>query len=324
MPRSARSLVVLVGLLALAVAAPAQAQDKWPTKPVRVIIPFTAGGLADTIARVVMAGLSEKLKEQFYIENRPGAGGALGSMVVARAEPDGYTLIVSGVGSHIMTPLTNPKAGYDPLKDFTHIAMLGGTADILAVHPSVNVKTVAEFIKLANSTPGGLTYASSGPGTLAQIGFEYFRLKHNINVRPIPYAGGGGALNDAIAGHVPAIFSFVGEQARAGKLRALAVSTPVRIGTAPDTPTFLELGYPELNLVPWFALSGPKNMSADIVRKLNAEVRDVLKRPEVKARLDGLSIVTFDWDVPTVQRYFADELKRWGEVAKFVDEKTKP
>jgi len=324
MPRSARSLVVLVGLLALAVAAPAQAQDKWPTKPVRVIIPFTAGGLADTIARVVMAGLSEKLKEQFYIENRPGAGGALGSMVVARAEPDGYTLIVSGVGSHIMTPLTNPKAGYDPLKDFTHIAMLGGTADILAVHPSVNVKTVAEFIKLANSTPGGLTYASSGPGTLAQIGFEYFRLKHNINVRPIPYAGGGGALNDAIAGHVPAIFSFVGEQARAGKLRALAVSTPVRIGTAPDTPTFLELGYPELNLVPWFALSGPKNMSADIVRKLNAEVREVIKRPEVKARLDGLSIVTFDWDVPTVQRYFADELKRWGEVAKFVDEKTKP
>lgn len=323
MPRSARGLIAVVaGVIALAVASPSQAQS-WPTKPVRVIIPFTAGGLADTIARFVMAGLSEKFKQQFFIENRPGAGGALGSQVVARAEPDGYTLIVSGIGSHVMTPLTNPKAGYDPLKDFTHIAMLGGTADILAVHPSVKATTVAEFIRLANATPGGLTYASSGPGTLAQIGFEYFRLKHNINVRPIPYAGGGGALNDAIAGHVPAIFSFVGEQARAGKLRALAVSTPVRIGTAPDTPTFVELGYPELNLVPWFAVSGPKNLPPDIVEKLNAAVREVLKRPDLKARLDGLSIITFDWDVPTVQRYFADELKRWGEVAKFVEEKTK-
>lgn len=315
-------LAAAVGLQSGTPARAAADAPNWPDKAVRVIVPFSAGGLADTIARFVVAGLTEKYKQRFYIENRPGAGGALGAALVAEAKPDGYTLIVSGVGSHIMTPLTR-KVSYDPLKDFTNVVMLGGTADILAVHPSVPVKTLAEFIKLANSTPGGLSYASSGPGTLAQIGFEYFRLKHNINVRPVPYTGGGGALNDAIAGHVPAIFSFIGNQARAGKLRAIAVSTPQRIATAPDTPTFVELGYPELDLVPWFAISGPKDLPDAIMHKLNAAVREVLKRPDVKSRLDNLSIITMDWDVARVQRYFASELKRWREVATFVDEHAK-
>lgn len=325
MLRIARAVgsAAMAGLLAGLVSGPVSAQEHWPTKPVKLVVPFAAGGLSDTIARLVAVGLTEKFGQQFFIENRPGAGGAIGALGVARAEPDGYTLLVSGVGSHVTAPLTNAKIGYDPLKDFTHIAMLGGTADTLAVHPSIGVKTLDEFIKRANSTPGGMPYASSGVGTLAHMAFEYFRLKHHINVRPVPYAGGGGALTDAIAGHLPAIFSWIGGHAKTGELVAIAVSTAKRIDTVPNTPTFLELGYPELDMVPWFAISGPKNLPADITQKLNLAIRDVLKRPEIRQRMDAQSFVSMDWDVLTVQRYFASELARWTDAAKFVNANTK-
>lgn len=313
--------MLAAGLLAIGLAAPAQAQDKaanYPTRPVRVIIPYPPGGLSDMIARVIMAGVGEKLGQQFVIENRAGAGGAIGAGQVARAEPDGYTLVVSGAGSHLTAPLTQ-KVDYDPVKDFTHIAMLGGTADTFAVHPSVKATTFAELVKLAAATPGGLAYASSGPGTLTQMGFEYFRMKNGFNLRPVPYTGGGTALNDVLGGHLPGIFSWLGDLAKSGKLRSLAVSTEERIVPDPNTPTFREAGY-DFVLVPWFALSGPKNLPPAIVDKLNTAVREAMKRPDVKERLEKQSVVIMDWDVPRVQRYFVDELKRWSEIAKYVND----
>jgi len=255
----------------------------WPEKPVRIIVPFAPGGSADTLGRLVAQKLSEHLKAGFVIENRAGAGGALGSELAAKAAPDGYTLVVSGIASHVIAPLLPQGTPYDPVRDFTHIALFGGPPAVLAVNPSLEAKDLREFVNLAKTRP--LSYGSPGNGTQGQLVAELFKRRAGIELQHVPYKGASGAVTDLIAGHIPVVsttLTTAASQIRAGRARGLAISAPMRLADFPGIPTFAELGYPDLVATVWFSLSGPANLPADIVERLNAEVNRALD-PQVSA-----------------------------------------
>src|ERR687884_209349 len=276
-------------LLALAAAASfaLHAQD-WPARPVKIIAPFAPGGSADTLGRLVAKSLSEQLKESFVVENRGGAGGVVGSEFVAKSPPDGYTLLVSGIASHVIAPLLPGGAPYDPMKDFTHIALFGGPPAVFAVDPKLAAKTLKEFVALAKEKPGKLTYGSPGPGTQGQLVAEHFKRLAGIDVVHVPYKGASQAVSDLIGGQINAVsttLSTAAGQIKGGRARALALSSAQRLPDYPDIPTFAEQGYPNIIGTVWFSLSGPAGMPTEIVEKLNAEVRRALETTAVRQKL---------------------------------------
>src|SRR5512145_210288 len=273
---------LLAGLLVL-IATQVQAQA-WPAKPVKIIVPFAPGGTADTLGRLAAQKLGEQLKASFVVENRAGAGGALGSDLVAKAAPDGYTLVVSGIASHVLAPAVQGTP-YDPVRDFTHIALFGGPPAVLAVNPGLKVKDLREFVALAKSRPGELSYGSPGNGTQGQLVAELFKQRAGINLVHVPYKGASGAVADLIAGHIPAVsttLTTAASQIRAGRARGLAISAASRLAEFPDIPTYAELGYPDLVATVWFSLSGPAHLPAEIIERLNTEVNRALGLPEVR------------------------------------------
>lgn len=302
----------------VALATTAQAQ-MWPVRPVRIIAPFAAGGSADFLGRVTAGKLSESMGQSFIVENRPGAGGVLGSELVARAAPDGYTLVVSGVASHAVAPALSPKFPFDPVKDFSHIALFGGPPSVLAVHPSMPVKDVKSFIAFAKSKPRELTYGSPGNGTQGHLIAELFKRGAGFDMQHIPYKGASGAVVDVMAGHTHAIsttLTTASTQIRAGRLRALAISSAARLPDYAGVPTYREAGYPELVATIWFSLSGPAAVPADIVQRLNGEVRRVLQLPDVLARLRPEGIEPGTLDAKAFTEFVAAEVKRWAPVVK--------
>ncbi|MEO8442604.1 MAG: tripartite tricarboxylate transporter substrate binding protein [Betaproteobacteria bacterium] len=311
---------LLLAVTAALMSAGAGAQA-WPVKPVRVVVPFAAGGTADTLGRIVTNKLTEAFGQSFIIENRPGAGGASGSDLVAKSAPDGYTLIVSGIASHVIAPALarSAKFPYDPLRDFTHIALFGGPPSVFAVHPSLPFKTLREFVVYAKAHPGALSYGSPGNGTQGHLIAELFKQSAGINITHIPYKGASGAVTDLVAGHIDAVsntLTSAGAQIRAGRARALAISSSERLADYPNVPTFRELGYRELVANVWFALSGPPGLPSEIVTRLNAEVRRVLQLPDVRERLrpDGIEPGTLD--PQAFNEFIAAEIKRWGPVVR--------
>src|SRR5689334_6453946 len=251
-----------LALLLFLVSLNAIGQD-WPARPVKIIVPFAPGGTADTLGRVIAQKLSDQLKESFVIENRGGAGGAVGSELAAKAPPDGYTLVVSGIASHVIAPLLPQGTPYDPMKDFSHIALFGGPPAVLAVNPGLEAKNLKEFVALAKAKPGTLSYGSPGNGTQGQLVAELFKHLAGIDVQHVPYKGASGAVTDMIAGHIAAVsttLSTASGQIRAGRARALAISAPARLPDYPDIPTFAESGYPDLVATVWFSLSGPAGL----------------------------------------------------------------
>jgi len=308
-----RCLLTLCTLL-LSFTAAAQ---PWPARPVKIIAPFAPGGSADTLGRIVAKNLTEQLKETFVVENRPGAGGVLGSDLVAKAAPDGYTLVVSGIASHVIAPQLPQGTPYDPLKDFTHVALLGGPPAVLAVNPQLPAKNLREFVELAKAKP--LSYGSPGNGTQGQLVAELFKQKAGIDLQHVPYKGASGAVTDLIAGHIQSVsttLSTAATQIKAGKARAIALSSAARLPDYPDVPTFAESGYPDIVATVWFSLSGPANMPAEIVTKLNAEVRRALELSEVRERMRHEGIVPNRLDAKEFTAFVADELRRWGPVVR--------
>ena len=303
------------GLLASSGLAPTVARaDDWPSKPVKIVIPFGAGGTSDRFGRLVAAELSKSFKQQFYVENKPGAAGATASAEVARATPDGYTLVLAGMGPHITGPALNPRIGYDPIAHFTHIAMVAGDSTLFAVHPALGVKTLPEFIKLARSGKD-IACGSPGVGTIGHLSLEQFRRKAGVmNVTHVPYRGGGPLATDLLGNHVSSAFiataSGIG-QVRAGRVLPIAVTTSERIATLKDTPTFAEFGYPEVDSTTWGWLAGPPNMPADIVNRLNAEVRKFVATPAMRERFATESMLTRDLDAAALTAFLANELNRW-------------
>jgi tripartite-type tricarboxylate transporter receptor subunit TctC len=311
-------LRLLLALAAIAASFTLHAQD-WPTRPVKIIAPFAPGGTADTLGRLVAKSLSEQLKESFVVENRAGAGGVVGSEFVAKSPPDGYTLVISGIASHVIAPLLPGGTPYDPLKDFTHIALIGGPPAVFAVDPKLPAKTLKEFVALAKAKPGKLTYGSPGPGTQGQLVAEHFKRLAGIDVVHVPYKGAAQAVADLMGGQINAVsttLSTASGQIRGGRARALAISSEKRLPDYPDIPTFAEQGYPDLIATVWFSLSGPANLPPEIVEKLNAEVRRALETTQVRQRMRHEGILPNRLDAKEFTAFVADELRRWGPIVR--------
>jgi tripartite-type tricarboxylate transporter receptor subunit TctC len=306
------------GVLAAASVAPGAVAQDWPARPVRIVAPFAPGGSADTLGRLVAEKLSVRLGQNFVVENRPGAGGTIGSEVVAKAPPDGYTLVVSGIASHVIAPAMNP-APFDPLKSFTHIVLFGGPPVVLVVHPGLEARNLDEFIGLSKSRAGGLSFGSPGQGTQGHLTAELLKAQSGANLTHVPYKGAALAMSDLMGGHIPAVSSTLttaATQIKAGKARALALSSARRLPDFPDVPTFAEAGYPELLATVWFSLSGPAGLPRAIVSKLNAEVRDILKLPDVRGRLQSDGVEPNDLDAAAFTAFVRAEIERWTPLAK--------
>jgi tripartite-type tricarboxylate transporter receptor subunit TctC len=317
-----RRLTKFIGLLALSTLAwngLTHAQD-YPNKPVRIIAPFTAGGSADSLGRLIAQALSESLKQSFIVENRAGAGGAIGSEMVSKAPPDGYTLVVSGVASHAIAPVVS-KVAYDPMTGFTHIALMGGPPNALVVNASVPAKSVSELVALAKSRNDGLAYGTPGPGTHGHLVAEIFRTAVGANLVHVPYKGAAAAMTDLLSNQIPMTFTTLSSaigHIRAGKLRAIAVTSRTRMKEIPEAPTFAELGYPQLTAVTWFSISGPPGMDPAIAARLNLEIRKALRTPKVMERLALDGAEPNDLDVAAFTEFVRGEYTRWGQAAKTV------
>jgi len=310
--------LVALGALGMMLAGPALGQA-WPARSVRIVAPFAPGGTADTLGRIVAAKLTESLGQTFVVENRAGAGGMVGSEIVSKGAPDGYTLVVSGVASHVIAPVLSAKPPFDPVRDFSHIALFGGPPAVFAVHPSLPVKDLTAFVALARARPRELTYGSPGNGTQGHLMAEVFSQRAKIDIVHVPYKGAAMAMVDIVAGHIHAIsttLTTASGQIRAGRARALAVSSEQRLADYAGIPTFRELGYRDVTGTVWFSLSGPPGMPADVVNRLNSEVRRILQLPDVRARLRPDGIEPNSLDAKAFTDYMAAEVKRWAPIVR--------
>ena len=286
----------------------------WPARPVRVIVPFAAGGAADAQGRLYADALGAAFGKQFIVENRTGGGGLIAAEMVARAAPDGYTLIVSGVPIQVLAPAMNKNVGYDPMRDFSHIAYFGGTPNVLVVHPGLGVRAYREFVALARGQPDGIDYVSAGVGTMGNWVAEYLAAAARIKLTHVAYKGGAAALLDLLAGRVKVgmlSWSSVAEHIRAGALVALAVTSAERVPYLADLPTLRELGYRDFVATTWFSLSGPAGMPADIVDKINREVVKAMDRPQVKRQIEQDAIETRPMTAAEVTQFSQSEIDRW-------------
>jgi len=311
-----RALLTLLALLAADVAA----AQEWPTKPTRIVSFLAPGGLSDMLARVLAQNFETKFKTQFFVENRTGGGGVIGANLVAEQPPDGSTLGISGIGSNVIAPAMNPSVGFDPIKSFTHIAFLGGAPTALVVNPSLPAANLAEFVALARGK-GGLQFGSSGSGTHGHLIGELFKRQANLDLVHIPYRGANPVMTDLIAGHVPAAFvtiSSATEQLRAGKIRALAVSSRERVKQFPDLPTFAEQGFPDLVALTWFALAGPAGMPPNVVTKINEAAVETMGSPAVTRQLENESIEVLRLSASDFTAFVQREVERWAPLAKAV------
>ncbi|MFM9969583.1 MAG: Bug family tripartite tricarboxylate transporter substrate binding protein [Burkholderiales bacterium] len=325
LPNVLSAALVSFGAMALLLPNSTNAQT-FPVKPVRVIVPFAPGGASDGLARIVGDKLGRALGQSFVIENRAGVGGMLGSDLVAKAPPDGYMLVISGIASHVVAPAMG-SAPFDPMKSFSHIALIGGPPSGLMVHPGVPARNIAELVAYSKSLPNGLSYGSAGHATHSHMMSELFRVRTGANMVHIPYKGAGPAVADVVAGHLAATFTgtVAVAQVRAGRTRMLAVTSEKRMSEVPDVPTFAEVGLRELTTATWFGLSGPAAMPRDIVVRLNSEVRNAMNLPDVREKLgpDGIEPNNLDADAYTA--FVRAEIEKWGPVARTLGpEKTKP
>jgi tripartite-type tricarboxylate transporter receptor subunit TctC len=293
--------------------APVSAQD-WPMRPVRIIVPFGAGGTGDTLARIVAEHLSASLKQQFVVENRTGAGGMIGVQALASSAPDGYTLGITNVSTLSLIPVINPKNSYHPLNDFTHVAFVAGAPVALAVFPKLGIKTLPEFIAYASKSDKPLTFASSGLGSDGHLIGEAIAASTKIRVEHIPYKSTAQALTDVVGGHVTFstfTLSSTSSFIRAGTLTGVAATSAERMPDYPDLPTFKELGYGDLVASTWFSISGPAKLAKDILDKLNREIATAMAKPEVQARMRRDGLLTESMSPDAFTKFVASESARW-------------
>jgi tripartite-type tricarboxylate transporter receptor subunit TctC len=306
------ALVTLVGLGA------ASAQD-YPTRPVKIVVPYPAGGGTDALTRFVAKGLEQRLGQPFIVENRGGAGSTLGATAVARAEPDGYTIMVGTASTFAVAPGLYKRLAYDPAKDFAPVMLFATVPFVLVVNPSLGVNSVKELIALAKSRPGELAFASAGVGAVHHIYAELLMHMTGIKMRHVPYRGGGAAMNDVVAGHVPIYFADAGPAApliRDGKLKALGVTTAVRAGNLPDVPTLDEAGVSGYEANTWQMMVGPAHMPDPIVTKLNRTFSEFMRTAEAQKFFISLGMHPRTSTPEEAHAYIVKEAARWTGIIK--------
>jgi len=285
-----RGFVAGIAALAASAVLPSRAQSGWPQKPIRIVVGFPPGGGADAMARLVSSKLPEKLGQPVVVENKTGATGTIASEFVAKSAPDGYTLQLAHINSNAIGPLLVAKGRFDPVADFTPIALIGITPQMLCHHPKHPFKDVKDLIAYAKANPGKLTFASSGVGSIQHIAGEAFKLAAGVDMLHVPFKGTGEALSALISGDVDMTFSSTGSavpQVKAGKLKLLAVCSPKRLPNLPDVPAVAET-LPGYEIATWYGLAGPAKMPREIVERLNREVRAIVAEPDIAKRLQDL------------------------------------
>jgi tripartite-type tricarboxylate transporter receptor subunit TctC len=309
-------VVALAALLSL--CAPTRAQDAYPSKTITMIVPFPAGGSTDVIGRLVADGLRTVLGQSVVVDNRAGAGGSLGTAAIAKALPDGYTIGMGTASTLAINPATYKSLPFDVLQDLAPIGNIAAVPNIMSVHPGVKAATMAEFIALAKSQPGQLSYASPGYGSVGHLLGEQFKLATGTNILHVPYRGTGPALNDAIGGQVQVIYDNLPtslELVKSDKLRGLALSGDKRVTALPDVPTFGELGLDDLNWMAFFGLIAPKDTPAPIVRRLNEVLVRVLAMPEMREKLGAQQAIVVGNSPEAFKAEIARELARFKRAA---------
>ncbi len=308
---------LLAGVAATALAAPALGQT-YPSKPVRLVVPYTPGGGADTTARLIAPRLQEALGQTVVIDNKPGAGGSIGDDAVAKAAPDGHTLLI-GAFAHAVNPSLMGRMPFRTPEDFAPISLLVTVPELLVVTPSFPAKTVQELVAMAKAQPGKLSYASSGNGSAQHLAAELFRMRTGIDIQHVPYKGGSLAIADVAAGHVPFYFGNMSAalpQARGGKVRALAVTSPQRSPAAPEVPTMAESGVQGCEIFEWNALLAPAATPPDIVKRLHAEVAKVMAMEDIRAKFADLGAQAVGSNPEELAAFLKLEMAKWAEVVK--------
>jgi tripartite-type tricarboxylate transporter receptor subunit TctC len=314
-----RTLKLLAAAAAACAMSAAQAQS-YPAKPIRLIVPYPAGGATDFFARLVFPKMGEALGQSMVVENRPGAGTAIGASELARSAPDGYTLLLGDAGTFAFNPTLYKRLSYNPQKDFAPVSLTGRFALILAVNASaIKAGTVKEFVEEAKSRPGKLDYGAPGPGSPIHLAMELFKQRAGIEITPIPYKGGADALNDLIGGRIGALFPDIATglpQIRGGKIKAIAVASEKRIGALPDVPTIGESGYPGFEAWAWQGFVAPAGTPRDIVMTLNRAFEKVMNDSSLKQRLSESGFEPQTSSPEQFSSYMKSEIAKWEKVIR--------
>jgi tripartite-type tricarboxylate transporter receptor subunit TctC len=308
--------LLLLALMLLGFEAAAQ---NWPAKPIRLVVPFPAGGIADIYARILGARLTDTWGQPVVVENRTGAGGNIAAELVAKSAPDGYTFVTGSIGSHAVNVTLFSKLPYDPVRDFSAVSLLIEAEGLLVVHPSVPAQSVSELIALARAQPGKLTFASAGMGTASHLAGELFKSMAKVDMVHVPYKGNVPAITDILAGQTSAIFATmptVLPHTKAGKLRALATIGETRSAAAPDLPTVAQTGLPGFAVNNWVGIFGPAGTPPEIVRRLNAEVNRVMQSKEIEARLTNEGARYIAMSPEQFGAFVKAEIGKWAPVVR--------
>jgi tripartite-type tricarboxylate transporter receptor subunit TctC len=319
--KSARSAALLacslLGSLGM-MSSSAQAQTQYPTKSVRIVVGFSAGGSTDVLARILAKGMTEDLGQSFVVENKPGAGSNIAAELVVRSPADGYTLLMIAVTNAINQTLY-PNLKFDVIKDFSPVGLAAKVPNMLVIYPKLPINSVKELIEYAKKNPGTLNFASSGAGTSIHMTGELFKLKTQLDISHIAYKGSTPALTDLIGGQVQMMFDNMPTawpMVQAGKLRALAITSPKRSPAAPDVPTLDESGFPGFDVSSWFGLAAPAGTPKEVVAKLNVSMNKVLSNPEIQKRLDDLGATNGAGTVEQFDQFLKSQTESWGVVVK--------
>ena len=309
---------IVAGVVLLCAPVLAIAQDTWPTKTIKIIAPVQPGGGVDLVARLIADRLGKVLGQSIIVENMSGGGGIVGSQAAARAAPDGYTLMLGYVGTHGTNPALR-KLPYDAIKDFTPIAMVGGTPNILVVNPTVPANTLKEFIAYAKANPNSVSYGSAGQGTLTHLAMEQLKEETGINVAHAPYRGIGPALTDLLGAQTQAVFPGLAAalpHIKAGKLRPLAITGAQRHPLMPNVPTLAELGFTGFDGVQWYGIVGPAKMPPALVKRLNTEINKLIAAPELKEKLSGEALEPMPMSPEQFGEYMKNDIAKWEKLVK--------
>jgi tripartite-type tricarboxylate transporter receptor subunit TctC len=306
------------GIAASALALPAWAEDKWPSKPIVYIVPFPAGGTTDILARLIGQKLGPALGTTIVVDNKGGAGGSVGSEIASRAAPDGYTILGGTISSHAINVSLYPKIGYDPIKSFEPIVLIGTNPTVLVVNQASPCKTLADVVA-AGKAKKPLTGASAGSGTSQHLSLELLKAQAGVDITHIPYKGSGPAIQDVMAGQVDMMFDttvVAGTYIESGKLRALAVSSAKRVSSLPNVPTVAESGVPGYEVVSWQAIFAPAGTPRPIVDRLHNEIARILREPEMQERLAKLGMQGADMSIEQIAAFQKAEVAKWAAVIK--------